>query len=107
MDTDLVRGLRSRGIDVLTATDAGMIRRKDEDHLVFATAQSRVLYSFNISDFHKIHRDWSESGRVHPGIVLTQQRKYSVGEQIRRLVHLIGSVTGEAMRSREEFLSRW
>ena len=43
MDTDLVRGLRSRGIDVLTATDAGMIRRKDEDHLVFATAQSRVL----------------------------------------------------------------
>ena len=30
MDGDVVRGLRSRGIDVVTAADAGMIRRKDE-----------------------------------------------------------------------------
>jgi len=33
MDGDLVRGLRSRGMDVVTAADAGMIRRKDEEHL--------------------------------------------------------------------------
>jgi hypothetical protein len=28
MDGDLVRGLRSRGVDVVTAADARMIRRK-------------------------------------------------------------------------------
>lgn len=50
MDGDLVRGLRSRGIDLVTAKDAAMIRRPDEEHLAFATAQSRVLYSFNILD---------------------------------------------------------
>jgi len=38
MDGDLIRGLRSRGVDVLTAADADMIRRKDEEHLSLATA---------------------------------------------------------------------
>jgi hypothetical protein len=35
MEGDLIRGLRSRGIDVLTAKEAGMIRRTAEDHLTF------------------------------------------------------------------------
>jgi hypothetical protein len=39
MDGDVVRGPRSRGIDVGTAAEAGMIRRCDEDHLSFATVQ--------------------------------------------------------------------
>ena len=107
MDGDVVRGLRSRGFDVITAADAGMIRRKDEEHLDLATVQGRALYSFNVADFHEIHTEWTASGRAHAGIVLAQQKRYSTGEQIRRLVRLIGSLTGEAMRNREEFLGRW
>ena len=41
------------------------------------------------------------------GIILAQQKRYSTGEQIRRLVRLIGSLTDEAMKNREEFLGRW
>ena len=107
MDSDLVRGLRSRGIDVRTAADAGMIRRKDEDHLSLATAQGRVLYSFNVADFHEIHTVWMATDRVHCGIILARQKRYSVGEQIRRLIRLMGSLTEDAMRNREEFLSQW
>ena len=107
MDGDVVRGLRSRGIDVVTAADAGMIRRKDEDHLRLATVQSRALYSFNVGDFHEIHTAWTASGRNHCGIVLTQQQRHSAGEQIRRLLRLIGAVSAETMRNREEFLGRW
>ena len=107
MDGDLVRGLQSRGIDVLTATAAGMIRRKDEEHLNLATAQGRALYSFNVRDFHEIHTRWTMTGRSHAGIILAQQKRYSTGEQIRRLVRLIGSRTAEAMNNREEFLARW
>ena len=55
MDGDLVRGLRSRGIDVITAADGGRIRRKDEEHLSFAAMQGRALYSFNVGDYHQIH----------------------------------------------------
>ena len=107
MDGDLVRGLRSRGIDVVTAADCGMIRRRDEDHLSLAAVQGRALYSFNVADFHEIHTEWIETGRDHAGIILAQQKRYSTGEQIRRLLRLMGSLTGEAMRSREEFLGRW
>jgi hypothetical protein len=107
MDSNLVRGLRSRGIDVVTASDSGMIRRRDEDHLALASVQGRVLYSFNLADYHEIHTEWTATGRDHAGIILARQKRYSVGEQIRRLVHLIGSVNGAAIRNRIEFLSRW
>jgi len=107
MDGDLVRGLRSRGIDVVTATEAGMICRKDEEHLTLATAEGRALYSFNVADYHEIHTQWVTAGRFHAGIVLAQQKRYSVGEQIRRLLRLLGSMTGEAMTNRVEFLGQW
>ena len=107
MDGDVVRGLRSRGIDVITAADAGMIRRTDEEHLSFATTAGRALYSFNVADFHEIHTQWAAVGRSHCGIILCQQKRYSTGEQIRRLVRLIGSLTDDAMKGREEFLGRW
>jgi len=106
MDGDLVRGLRSRGTDVVTAADAGMIRRKDEEHLSWAAARGRALYSFNVGDYHEIHTEWTSTGRRHAGIILAQQKRYSTGEQIRRLLRLIGSVTSEAMCDREEFLGR-
>ena len=107
MDGDLVRGLRSRGVDVITAFDADMIRRRDKEHLEEATVQRRVLYSFNVGDFHGIHSDWLASSRTHCGMVLTQQKRYSVGEQIRQLVCLVGTLSAESMRNGEEFLSRW
>ena len=107
MDGDLVRALRSRGIDVITAADCSMIRREDEEHLNLATSQGRALYSFNIRDFHKIHTEWTSAGITHSGIILAQQKRYSTGEQIRRMLRLIGSLSQEAMKNREEFLGRW
>jgi hypothetical protein len=107
MDGDLVRGLRSRGVNVVTATDVGMIRRADEDHLSFATRQGRVLYSFNVRDFHAIHIAWTSGDRPHAGIILAHQRRCTTGEQIRRLLRLIGTLSSEAMRNREKFLGRW
>jgi len=79
-----------------------MIRRKDEEHLHFAMAQGRALYSCNVGDFYEIHTAWTTSGRDHCGIVLTLQRRYSTGEQIRRLLRLIGSLSSESMRNRAE-----
>lgn len=36
MDSDLANALRLRGVDVLTALEAGMIAKPDGDHLKFA-----------------------------------------------------------------------
>ncbi len=107
MDKDLVRALRARGIDVLTALEAGMIERDDSEHLDYATAQGRVLYSFNVGDFYRLHIAYLAEGKSHAGLILARQQRYSVGEQMRRLLKLIATKSAEEMRNQIEFLSAW
>jgi hypothetical protein len=103
----LVFGLRARSVDVLTAGDAEMMHRPDEDQLVTASASGRVLYTFNVADYRVLHQAWMAQGRFHAGIIVAVQQRYSVGEELRRLMRLVGSVTAEEMRNRIEFLSSW
>src|SRR5436309_7653218 len=107
MDRDLVRALRARGIDVTTALEAGMTARTDADQLDFATAQRRVLYTFNVGDFCRLHSEYLSAGKIHAGIVVSQQQHYSVGEQMRRLARLLYERTAAQMTNRLEFLSNW
>lgn len=107
MDQRLARALRARGLDVQTALDADMIERPDEDHLAHAAEHDRVLYSFNVGDFYRLHTRFLEQGRGHAGVVLAQQQRYAVGEQMRRLLALAAGRTEEEMRNRVEFLSAW
>lgn len=107
LDWDLVRALRARGVDVITALEAAMIDRDDDDHLAYATVLGRVLYSFNRSDYYRLHALWLRQERSHTGIVLARQQHYSVGEQMRRLLKLISTRSAEEMNNQVEFLNRW
>lgn len=107
MDKALVRALRARGVDVTTALESGMIERDDQIHLDFATAQGRVLYSFNVGDFYQLHTQYLEQGKAHAGMILAQQQQYAVGAQMRRLLRLMAHITAEEMKSRVEFLGNW
>jgi len=104
MDRDLVQALRARGVDVITALDAGMIERRDEEHLDYATAHGRVLYTFNVGDFYRLHIAFQAQRKPHAGLILTQQQRYSLGQQMRRLVRLIASKSVEDMMNHVEFL---
>jgi len=106
-DGDVVRAVRSRGLNALTANEAGMRHRLDEEHLDFATAQGRVLYSFNVGDFCRIHTECIVSNKSHAGIILAPQQRYSVGEQMRRLMRIVNARTAEQMVDQLEFLSNW
>lgn len=107
MTSGVVQALRARGVDVLTADEAGLRHRTDADHLAYATAQGRALYSFNTGDYHALHTAYITQGRSHAGIILAQQQRYNIGEQMRRLLRLIHTVSAEEMRDRIEFLSAW
>ena len=107
MDSDLVRALRVRGIEIVTANDIGLIALPDEKHLSWAAENGRVLYSFNVSDFMALHVSYLAAGKDHAGIVLAQQQRYSVGEQMRRLLRLVEMKSAETMRSTVKFLSAW
>jgi len=107
MRHSLVRALRARGIDVLTALEAGMIERDDRAHLEYATKQGRALCTFNVGDFYQLHSEYVALGRRHTGIILMQQQSYSVGEVLRRLLRLIASKSADERPSWVEFLSAW
>lgn len=107
MDGDLVDALRLRGVNVTTALLEGMIHRDDRDHLEYASSQGRTLYSFNMGDYLELHAEYLEQGKHHAGLILAQQQKFSVGEQMRRLLKIVSNRTAEAMQDRVEFLSAW
>ena len=64
MHRGLVRALRARGVDVITALDVGMIEREDTEHLGYAAEQGRVLCTFNAGDFYRLHSDLSVPGQA-------------------------------------------
>ena len=103
----LVHALRARGIDVQTALEVEMIERSDEEHLEFAMAQGRVLCSFNVGDFYRLHTNYMAQHKSPPGIILARQQQYAVGEHRRRLLKLMAQLTAEDMKNQVEFLSAW
>ena len=107
MAHSLVAALRARGVDVCTALEANLIERADIDHLNFAASQSRVLFSFTVSDYCRLHAEFLSQSIEHAGIILAQQQVFSVGEQMRRLLRMMASVSAEDMRNRVEFLGAW
>ena len=104
MRRSLDRALRARGIDVITALDAGVIGRTDEQQLEYATTQGRALYSFNVAHFYRLHTAYVTQGKSHAGIVLARQQRYSVAEQTRHLLRLVASKSAADMKNRVEFL---
>ena len=105
MDQRLVRALRARGMDVETALDAEMVAQPDEEHLRYAAGAGRVLHTFNVADFYALHGQFMEEGRDHAGIVLGTQQRYTVGDRMRRLLHLRAERTAEQMRNPVVFLT--
>ena len=103
----MIQALRLRGLDVVSAWTAGMREHNDEAHLLRATAENRALYSFNVSDYYRLHTEFLAQGKSHAGIVLAKQQRYSVGEQMRRLLKLIEEKSAEEMANQLEFLSDW
>jgi predicted nuclease of predicted toxin-antitoxin system len=91
MERAVVMGLRARGVDATTSQEAGTTDRTDEEQLKYAGSQGRVLFSFNASDFCRIHTQVLAEGKSHAGIILAPQQRYSIGERIRHLLKLIAA----------------
>ena len=95
----VTQGLRLRGIDVLTAQEAGRCGLPDSQQLAFATAEDRVLASFD-SDYLALH----QSGVDHAGIAWCPQQKYGIGQLVQALELIHGVLDRDAMRNRVEYL---
>ena len=102
----LLRALRSRGVEVTSAGEAGLLGQIDEAQLSWANEQGRVMFTHNVADFCRLHGQFLREGKPHAGIVVAEQGP-SVGERLRRLLKLNEARTAEETRNRLEFLSNW
>lgn len=94
----VAKGLRRRGVDVRTLTEARMLGASDEEHFTFAREEERTIVTQD-DDFLRLAAQSSE----HAGVVYLPQRR-TVGETVRGLT-LIAEVLGtEGMRGHVEFL---
>lgn len=94
----VVRGLRERGVDVLTVAEAGMLGVSDEEHLAFARREERVLFTQD-DDFLRLHA----SGAEHAGIAYVRQQT-AIGEVIRGLMLVFEVLEPGEMEGQLEFL---
>jgi predicted nuclease of predicted toxin-antitoxin system len=107
MSRSLARELRARGIEVTTTISEGMLGRDDAAQLEFAKTQGRVIYTYNVADYYRLHTEYIMQGKTHAGIILGNQRRYTIGEQIRRVLKLMAALSAEDMQNRAEYLSAW
>jgi len=87
--------------------DAGLAGKSDDEQLAFAAEHGCVLYTFNVSDFYRLHTVWAGGGREHAGMMLAPQQRFPVGEQLRRLLRLRAATTTVRMRNQVAFLGNW
>lgn len=96
-----------RGVEITSAQEMGLVAVPDRTQLEWCQAQGRVLYTFNVRDFYALHTEYLSSGRTHAGIILAPQQRYSIGEQMRRLLRLIAIRSATDMHNQVAFLSAW
>ena len=96
--------LVSRGHDV-TRTPTEWIARDadDETQLLAATAQGRVIFTFNVRDFIALARRYPR----HGGIVLAAQSKWTLPELIGALDRMLSETEAEEWVGQVRWLNDW
>ena len=98
VDHAVAHGLRLRGLDVTTSTDAELIAASDQEHIKFAVEENRVIFTED-QDFLRRH----SAGDDHAGIVYSRQGAHSVGDIVRYLHFLSDCLEPQDMRRQLEF----
>ncbi len=97
--------LRKASRDAVSTPEAGRLGESDESQLTYAADEGRVLVTFNVAHFAALHAAWMAEARHHAGIVVSTQRP--IGDLLRRILHLTGTLDADAMQDRLEYLSDW
>jgi hypothetical protein len=96
--------LLDRGHDVTRTPNKWMPRDADDEaQLLGATAQGRLIFTFNIRDFVPLARRHPR----HGGIVLAHQRQFSLSDLINALDRCLTETQSEDWIGQVRWLSDW
>ncbi len=100
----LQRALLGRGHDVTrTPNDWMPSDADDESQLLGATAQGRVIFTFNVRDYLALAKRHPH----HHGIALAAQRQWTVSPLIGALDRMLTETTAEEWVSQVKWLAHW
>ncbi|MGF1936545.1 MAG: DUF5615 family PIN-like protein [Nostoc sp. ChiQUE02] len=106
-EKSLIKAFCNANLDVVTVADVSRQSYSDDEQLIWATEQGRAIYSYNRRDFCCLHNEFLATERNHAGIILLQQQRYSVGQQLQGLLKLIATRSAEEMVNQLVFLSAY
>lgn len=105
--SSLAQSLRQHGVDILTTSEADQISKPDPSQLAFATSLGRTIYTYNVGDFATLHYEYLTQERTHSGIIIGEQGRFGIGEEMQRLLRIIETKSAEEMQNEIEYLSNW
>lgn len=98
MPSAVAEGLRLRGVDVTTTADARLGGAVDEKQLAFATAEGRVMVTYD-RDYVRLNAQ----GVRHAGIAFLPKRM-EIGAIIEGLLVLVEVFTADEMRNQVQYI---
>lgn len=101
----VARALRERGYDAISTPEAGNLGQTDPEQLRYAISQQRSILTFNVRDFVILHDEYLQKNAEHWGIIVS--KRLPIGEIVKRMLHMMNSVTADEMWNRLEFLTDW
>jgi hypothetical protein len=100
----LQQSLQERGHDVTrTPTDWMSLDADDENQLLGATSQERVIFTFNVRDFVVLAKKHPH----HGGIILAHQRSFSLSGLIEALDRVLTETETRDWSGQVRWLSDW
>ncbi len=98
-DPRIAAGLRLRGVDVTTTSEAGLLEASDDEQLAYARDQGRVILTED-ADFLRM----AAAGEESPGIIFVPSRHRSIGRVIRSVLLIWELCEPDEMRNRVEYI---
>ncbi|MBN1452352.1 MAG: DUF5615 family PIN-like protein [Anaerolineales bacterium] len=100
----LYKALRERGHDVTrTPTEWMPLDANDRAQLLGATAQGRILFTFNIHDFLSLANQYPE----HHGLLLATQDRWTLRELIYALDRMLSETEADEWVGQVRWLNDW
>jgi hypothetical protein len=100
----LLEALLKRGHDVTRTPQPELLRDADDDYqLLWATAQGRIIFTHNISDFIYLTKRYPH----HGGILLAHRSSYSLSALISLIDRALTTTNAEEWIGQVRWLSDW
>ncbi|MGF1493529.1 MAG: DUF5615 family PIN-like protein [Microcoleaceae cyanobacterium] len=80
----LLQSLRNDCVDVVSTLEVDMLSQPDEKQLEWASTNQRVIYSFNVKDFYRLHSEWLLQGK-NPFRNCARQTKLLYWQSVKRI----------------------